>query len=206
MTRILGSAPDGSPEWHAMRAGRIGGSSIAAVCGWSPFETRADLLARMAGEVPPKEYSRAMSRGHALEAAVADWLAADKGLTYDPDASAATYGHDDIEWAIFNPDRITTDGVLVEVKTTHERSDEAGWGRAGTDKVPLYYSAQVQWGMGIVGLDSCWLTVLYGAHNGRPKLDRADYRIRRDPAAFRFLLGKAERFIDELNSRKAIAA
>ena len=198
MALILGSWKPGSSEWHAARAGRIGGSSIAAVCGWSPYETRADLIARLTGALPPKPTSRAMARGNHLEDGIAGWLAADKGLFYDPDASRATYGHDRHDWAIYNPDRITTGGELVEIKTTHDRTTEAGWGRAGTDRIPLGYAAQVQWGMGILNLPMCWVAVLAGATNGRPCLDMAVYRVPADPDAFAFLLTKAERFMADV--------
>lgn len=189
-----------------MREGRIGGSTIAVVCGWSPFKTRNALLADMAARSSTERTSRAIARGHALEAAVADWLAAGKGLTYDPDASAATYLHDTIDWALFNPDRITTDGQLVEVKTCGDRNTDAGWGRAGTDKVPLYYATQVQWGLGILGMDRAILTVLHGATNGRPDLQRADYPIRFDPYAYQFLLRKARWFMGELDNARRAAA
>lgn len=206
MSRNLGAFAPDSDEWHALREGKIGGSSIAAVCGWSPYETRADLMARLSGELAPKAKSRAMARGNFLEAGVADWLAAEKGLAYDLDASAATWAHDSIQWAIYNPDRITTGGDLVEIKTTNDRNEDAGWGRAGTDRVPLHYAAQCQWGMGILGLERCWLAVLAGATNGRPSLDMAVYRLTADPAAFAFMLAKAERFMSELNAREATAA
>lgn len=206
MARILGSAPPSSAAWHAMREGRIGGSTIAVVCGWSPFQTRDQLLADMAAGGSHEIHSKAIDRGNALEAAIADWLAADKGLTYDTEASSATYQHDTLDWAIYNPDRLTIDGLLVEVKTCHDRNTDAGWGRAGTDRVPLHYAAQVQWGLGILGLERAILTVLHGATNGRPDLQRADYQLRHDPDAYQFMLGKAGRFIDELNTFRRAAA
>lgn len=205
MTRILGSFTPDSREWHEAREGRIGGSSIAAACGWSPYETRDDLLARMAGEIAPRETTKAMNRGTWLEPAIANWLAADRGLTYDDEASAATYQHDAFDWAIYNPDRICTNGLLVEIKTTGDRSTDRGWGRAGSDTVPLVYQAQVMWGMGIIGLDDCLLAVLHGATNGRPDLGLAVYRLRFNPDIYAALLKRGERFITELRARKAAA-
>ncbi|MBC7941101.1 MAG: YqaJ viral recombinase family protein [Chitinophagaceae bacterium] len=203
MSRILGTFPTDSPEWHAARAGRIGGSSIASVMGWSPFETREQLAAKMLGQVEPKRASRAMNRGNFLESGVAEWLAADKGLTYDEAASVATYQHDEFDWATYNPDRITIGGELVEIKTVGDRTTDAGWGRAGTDKVPLHYAAQITWGMGILGLDSCWLAVLAGGTNGRPSLDMAVYRIKFNADNYQALLIRAERFITNLTERHA---
>lgn len=203
---ILGTWPANSPEWLAARAGRIGGSSIAAVCGWSPFQSRDDLLAEMSGAAAPRAESKSMRRGTFLEDAIATWWAADHDAIFDPEASAATHVHEQHPWAIFNPDRVTTDGELLEVKTTHNRETEAGWGRAGTDRVPLVYAAQVQWGCGIGGWRRWHLTVLHGATNGRPDLQRADYRGEFQPDHFAFMLRKAGRFIDELNEIRSKAA
>ena len=68
--RLLGAYAPDSPEWHQARATRIGGSHIATIMGWSPFETRADLLARMQGVAEPKPRTKAMDRGHVYAAAV----------------------------------------------------------------------------------------------------------------------------------------
>lgn len=203
MSRLLGTFQPDTPEWHAARVGTIGGSSIAAVMGWSPYETRDQLASRMRGETAPKESSRAMRRGNYLEDGVARWLADDKGLTYDDAASAGTYCHDLHDWATYNPDRITTGGELVEIKTAHDRSEDNGWGRAGTDRIPLGYQAQVMWGMGILGLPRCWVACLAGATNGRPSLDMAVYRVTFDPDAFAHLLDRAERFIHDITARTA---
>jgi len=205
MSRVLGTFPTDSPEWHAARVGRIGGSSIASVMGWSPWETREQLAARMTGQLEPKPKSRAMARGNFLEAGVADWLAEDKCLTYDETASAATYQHDEFDWATYNPDKITVGGELVEIKTVTDRATENGWGRAGTDRIPLYYAAQVMWGMGILQLPRCWVAVLCGGVNGRPALDLAVYRITYDHAIYLRLLTAAQTFIAELTESQAAA-
>ena len=126
-------------------------------------------------------------------------------LELDPAASAATYVHDEHPWALFNPDGIAVDGVLVEAKTTADRANDRGWGRAGNGSVPAHYEAQVQWGLGILGLDRCLLAVLHGATNGRPDLNVARYRITADPAAFAFLLRRGQAFLEDLNQAKEAA-
>ena len=67
--RLLGTYVPGSPEWHAARRWRIGGSEIAQVMGWSRFGSRDDLLAAKLNPVD-KPPSRAMLRGTLLEPAV----------------------------------------------------------------------------------------------------------------------------------------
>lgn len=221
-TRLGYWSPD-DPEWHDARRWRIGGSEIAQVCGWSPYGTADDLLATKL-DPQPRTTSRAQERGNALEDAVLGWAATREGLTLEPaDKSKATYVHDDHPFALFNPDGIAWrevfigtgsdaegasefEDVLIEAKTTADRAAEKGWGRAGSDKVPLYYAAQVQWGLGVLGLDRAVLACLHGATNGRPDLGLAVYRIAADPSAFSFLLTKAEAFLDRLElARKAAA-
>lgn len=198
--RFLGRWTPGSDEWHAARARRIGGSEIGAVMGWSPHETRYELLHRKAGLLGPRKTSAAMRRGHYCEGAVLRFLADKHSLTYAPDLSDATFVHADHEWALYNPDAVIDGGAsIAEAKTTSNRSTEAGWGRAGTDQVPLHYVAQVTWGMGVLGATDCYLGVLAGAVNGRPDLAFASYRIRFDADLFTHLLAEGERFITDLH-------
>ena len=208
MSKPLGTFAPDSPAWHDARRWRIGGSEIAQVCGQSPWGTADDLLAaKLAGPDATRRPSKAQERGTALEPAVLAWVCAREGLDLDPVASAATYVHPDLDWALYNPDGIDRGGALIEIKTTADRCAERGWGKARTDQIPAHYAAQVQWGMGVLGLDRCVLGVLHGATNGRPDLDLAVYRIGFDADLFRLLTGFGRRFIDRLNlARKDLAA
>lgn len=197
---ILGTFTPGTPEWHEARRWRVGGSEIGTVCGWSPHDTRDALLARkLSGEHVP--ITAAMERGTFLEAGVALLAAHRAGVELVGESS--TYVHDN-GWALYNPDDLLSDGRLLEVKTTTDRTTDRGWGRARTGDVPAHYEAQVQWGLGILGLTECLLAVLHGATNGRPDLDVALYRIKASPAAFAWLLGRGERFhTDLINAKEA---
>lgn len=199
---ILGTWESGSAEWLAARDGRIGGSDVGAICGWSPFASRDDLLARKAGLADGPAQSAAMMRGTLLEPAILTWLCHRHDLTLDPAASAATYTWLDDQRLIYNPDGITTNGTLLEAKTTGDRSEDHGWGRAGTDNVPLHYKAQCQWGMGILGLDTCHLGVLAGGINGRPSLAFATYTLRFDPGLFATIRTRVAAFLDDLTILK----
>jgi len=199
--RILGKLAAHSPPWYLARVGRIGGSDIATACGWSPWHSRAELLEEKSAVQPATASTAAQERGNMLEPAALAWLSARKGVGYDAEASVTTWLHETLDWAMFTPDGITEDGELVEIKTTSDRSIDRGWGRAGTDQVPLYYAAQVQWGLGILEASRAWLGVIHGATNGRPDLDLAIYKIDFNPAAFAGLITRGQRFIDELTGR-----
>ena len=200
--RLLGTYVPGSPEWHAARRWRLGGSEIAQVMGWSRFGTRDDLVAAKLAPTD-RPATKAQVRGTAMEPGVLLWGTLAKGYTYDEQASVATYLHDVYDWALYNPDALTIDDLLIEYKTTADRATEHGWGRAGTDQVPLYYRAQVAWGMAVLDLPETRLLCLHGATNGRPDLDVAEYRIKRDRQLEIKLLAHGKRFIEELGAAAA---
>lgn len=198
--RLLGVFEDGSPEWHAARARRIGASDIGVICGWSPFRTRADLLAEKRGETAPRPMSDAMARGHYLEPAIAAWFADETGADYDA-GSDGTYVHPDHDHHLANPDRICTDGSVLEVKTSKEKTVEHGWGRAGTSQVPITYAAQCQWLMHVLGLDLCHVAVLFGA-----PFKFCRYRVKRDDDVIAYLIRQADAFHTELTEQRTAAA
>lgn len=199
---ILGTWPDGSEQWHAAREGRVGGSEVGTICGWSPWESRAQLLHRKAGLLAPRPQTSAMQRGHLLEPAILAFLVDKHGLVIDTEASAATYAHTEHDRWLYNPDAIAGE-ALLEAKSTSQRSEDDGWGRAGTDKVPTHYGAQIMWGMGILGLDVCHLGVLSGAGNdGRPNLAFASYTVRFNRRAFDYIAEQVELFLDDLDALK----
>lgn len=195
--RLLGRFADHSPQWHAARRWRIGGSEIGQVMGWSRFGNRDDLLAAKLNPADDKPQTPAQLRGTLLEPAILAWGTEAKGHRYSPDM-AGTWLHPIFDWALFNPDAVTTDGVLIECKSTVDRSTETGWGRAGTDQIPLGYTAQVQWGMAVLGAPEARVLVLSGATNGRPDLVFAEYRIRADKAMQTRLLAAGSRFHQQL--------
>ena len=200
----LGRWPSRSPEWHAARRWRIGGSEIAQIMGWSRWGTRADLLAAKLAEPVDKPPTDAQLRGTLLEPAVLAWGVARYGYQY-ADGSDATYVHRAFPWCLYNPDSITTDGLLIECKTATDRSEDNGWGRAGTDRIPAAYKAQVAWGMAVLDLPEAHVLVLAGAHNGRPNLHFQRYIIRRDRAFENRLLTAGLAFYRELTAAREAA-
>ena len=195
---ILATLTPDSPEWHEARRTRVGGSDIGTVMGWSPWETRDDLLHRKAGLAEPRAMTRAMRQGHWLEPAVLAHVCDKHDVALDPEASAATYVHDDNPRHLYNPDAIATDGTLIEAKSTRERSEITGWGRGGTDLIPRHYMAQVQWGLHVTGLTRAVLGVI-STKPERGGFDWATYRIRRNDDLIAWLIEEANRFLDDLD-------
>ena len=159
---VLGWFEPGTPDWHAARAAGIGGSEIAAVLGISPYESRFSLWHRKQGLIAPVEESEEMYWGKIHEPAICDrfdTLHPELHVAYSPTFAAA-----DRPWQIANPDRlIVTDYVtgqptaIVEAKTAR---DDHGWGKAGTDEIPVHYRAQCLWYLDVLGLTRCHVAVL----------------------------------------------
>ena len=200
--RLLGWFEPNTPDWHAARRWRIGGSEIAVVMGWSPFQTREELLAQKLSGASTEVNTKATLRGHLLEPAILAWGAHAKGYQYDQDASTATWLHPLWDFALYNPDSLTLDGLLIECKSVADRTTEKGWGRAGTSNVPLYYAAQCQWGMAVLGAPETRLLALHGGTNGRPDLAFCEYKIPADKALQARLLAAGLRFTRELTTAK----
>jgi putative phage-type endonuclease len=145
----------GSAEWLR----RMSASKIAAVVGLSPYESRYSLWMRMAGLVPQQPQTAAMSRGHYLEPAIANWFA-----DQHPDwtiTPTGTFQHAVHAWMIASPDRlgILPDGtvVLIQCKSAGDREQ---WGDPGTDDFPIGYRAQVMWEMLVTGVRRCYVAVI----------------------------------------------
>ncbi|GAA3144541.1 hypothetical protein GCM10010466_39560 [Planomonospora alba] len=191
--RLLGRWPDGSPEWHAARDNRIGGSTIAAILGISPWESQFSVWCRMAGLVDGDEQTAAQARGHYLEGGIRAWYA-----DQHPQLQVrhgGTYVHADParSWQLANPDGLVYDGDrLVRGAEFKTDADGSHWGRPGTDEVPLYYRTQVLWYMDVFGLPEWDLVVLDGRLNFR------SYTVRYDADDAEWIRSRAESFMTAL--------
>jgi len=194
--RLLGTWPDRSPEWLAARVGRIGGSDIGSLMGWSPYQTREGLIREKLGLAEPKKQSKSMERGIYLEDGIRRWLLDHEQVQLDPVRSKGFWVDSDDERIAYNADGVTTCNRLIEIKCPEYRDEEHGWGRQGTksDKIPLHYRAQVMWGLGLFGLQEC----LVGVLSAYPRFEFARYRITFDPDIYQYLRQQAIRFLDEL--------
>jgi len=161
-------------RWLAARATGIGASEIAAVLGISPWDSPFSLYWRKKLNTAT-EMTEAMEWGLRHEATIAakfaenhpEFIAKPGGL----------YRHPVHPWMLATPDLLLhsvspeVSDALAQIKTTRSWD---GWGEPGTDRIPLYYAAQVQQEMAVMGATRCWVPVLCGGNSYREYLFKWD--------------------------------
>lgn len=167
--RKVGTYPTGSPEWHAARVGKMSGSRIAAAAGLSPWESPFSLWHRMAGNIGEQEESPQMMWGTLLEYPIGEHFARIHP-EWRVNRKPGTWLNLTRPWMLANPDglialgpRRRPEGVL-EIKTS-AYSD--GWGKEGTEEIPIHYYCQVIWYLHVLGLKWAYVAVLFGGNDYR---------------------------------------
>lgn len=191
---VLGWFEPGADDWHAARAAGIGGSEIAAVMGISPYESRFSLWHRKQGLIAPVEESEEMYWGKVHEPGIcARFAALHPSLLV---SEAPTYADAEHPWMIANPDRliVPTPGAphLVEIVEAKTARDDHGWGKAGTDDIPVHYRAQCLWYMRVLRVTRCWVAVLIAGSEYR------EYVIEYDPAEADLMVAAGAEFMQSL--------
>ena len=146
-------------QWLNARREGIGGSDIGALLGSSPFATPLDVWRQKTTDYQTPE-SDAMRVGTRLEPGVIalamDWLADTYGGQWWNDDPPALLRHPDIPVAQYSPDGIAHGKdatILLEAKVTSKWLDEPS----------PHWVAQVQWGLGITGLDTALIVAVNGS-------------------------------------------
>lgn len=188
----VGQFTEGSPEWEAARDGAITGSRIAAVCGLSPWESPFSLWHRMMGVAPPQPVSDLMHWGTKLEPVIlSEYTDRRVHVGHELVVKPGIYRHPERPWQMVTTDALDGDRV-VEVKYAPQ-SD--GWGDEGTDEIPVYYRAQVQWQMDVFGFHEATVAVFFGG-SGQYR----EYTVAYDPADVAVLRAKAVEFLATIDT------
>jgi putative phage-type endonuclease len=186
---LVGHYQPGSPEWHSARRDGLGGSEIAAVMGLSPFESRFSLWHRKAGRLGPVAQNDEMYWGTVLEPVVAaEFGRRHPELVLTP---SGMWRHHERTYQLGQPDRLLGDGDLLEVKTARYDDD---WGTEGTDEIPVYYRAQVQWYLDCLGARRCHVAVLITG------TDYREYLVEYDPTDAEAMRAAAVEFMASLHT------
>ncbi|GAA3722727.1 hypothetical protein GCM10022224_104420 [Nonomuraea antimicrobica] len=192
--RLLGRFRHGSRNWHKAREGRVGGSRIAGITGLSPWESPFSAWCEMDGRIASGKETPEQARGHFLEPTIRKWFAAQH-----PEwkvRAGGTWVHQERDYELGNPDALCydADGHLVEGAEfkTDVAATASGWGKPGTDQVPLYYRCQVKWYMDVFGVPRWRVVLLDERHRFR------EYVVEHDPVEAAMLRDAAEDFLASL--------
>ncbi len=117
--------------------------------GLHPWMSAYEVWLSKTGQLPPKDQTYLMERGHRFEAAAAQWFCDETGLST---RRTGTWARDHEPWMRANPDRWTSDGHGYEGKIVGE--DWAQHWRYGPAQHAMY---QGLWGMAVTGLDGWYV-------------------------------------------------
>lgn len=147
----------------------VGGSDISAILGVSPWKTIVDLWAqKTAPEQENRPATGVKRRGHRWESTVAEMLVEQLAAEgHDVTVLHANRRFVDPVVPFFSCEidyEIMLDGELtnVELKTVHPFKTKE-WGESGSDDVPIWYTAQAMWGLGVTGRRKSIVAPLFGA-------------------------------------------
>ncbi|WHT22560.1 YqaJ viral recombinase family protein [Crossiella sp. CA-258035] len=154
--------------WLAHRREGIGGSDALAVLGLHESVSAYEVWADKLNLLPGKKETMPMTIGKLLEPVLARYFTTTTGVTV---RRAGMYAHAEHRWMRYNPDRLTGDGGLLEIKTTSALHAE-DWAEG---RIPAAAEAQTRHGMAVLNRGHAWILALIGGQ--RPVLRRID----RDP-------------------------
>jgi len=143
-------------EFLEIRSWSIGSSEIPTILGVNPYQTPYALWLRKTGRAKPFEGNMFTRAGHKLEPVVAEYFEEETGKKVLKDSADVTvHFFDRYKFISASPDREYMDGAgrcILECKTTQSSVD--------TDEFPLYWFSQLQWQLGVLGLEKgavAWL-------------------------------------------------
>lgn len=155
---LIPNMTPGSTEWLKV----MSASKIPAMLGLSPWDSRYSLWQQMTGRIVRNDETDTTRRGHYLEPALLAWFT-DQHPGHSV-SKGASFAHVDRPWQTASPDGLLwTRGTrreavgLVECKTA---LNDWEWGEPGTDEIPPYHRAQVQWQMDTTGVHRCHVVCL----------------------------------------------
>lgn len=161
----------------------IGGSDIAAILGVSPWRTVVDLWHDKITPRSDTPRKRVFQRGERWESVVAEMLTMElEAQGHKVEIVGRNRRFIDAEHSMFAAEidfeiRLDDESDItnVEIKTVHPfRMRE--WGDSGSDELPIWYTAQAMWGLGVAPdqRKRCIVAPLFGADELRT------FEIRRD--------------------------
>ena len=180
-------------QWLEMRKNSVGGSEVAAVVGLSRWKTPFEVWGEKTGLTKKQnEQTEAMKWGTLLEPVIRKEFAVRNAL--EVAEAKCVFAHKDYAYMTANIDGYVkmADGsyAVLEIKTSNYFAAE-DW----QDGCPIEYYMQVQYYMGILGLNKAFIAVLIGG---------SDYRqleVDRDEETIQYIFKKVADFWQMVEKR-----
>lgn len=148
----------GSTEWLEARRVAVSSTDLASILGLSPYRSESDLADEKLGRLEREAPSLPMRVGLALEPLIREEYERMTGARLR--RVRILVAHPTIPWAVASPDyRVVGERQLVEAKWTSSSRWDAG--------LPQDVEAQVQWCLGVTGLERADVAVLVGGRELR---------------------------------------
>lgn len=174
-------------QWLALRAGRITSTGIATICGLNPYKSPYQFWCEWTGKTKDDFTGNDRTEiGIALEPTVGRMFSRRLGRVVRP--VDALIQHPIFDWAVCTPDAIVDESDLLEIKTGGFRQ-MANW---EDDQTPDNYLAQLQWQLGVCGVQRGHLAALFGADPDTFTVRTFDF----DEELFAALVEQAMQFFD----------
>lgn len=143
-------------DWLKVRRQGLGGSDVAEITGASSFTTPFEIWQDKTSDTDPvEEVKDIFWFGQEVEPLLAARFTEDTGIAT---RNVGTYAEKKTPWAIANPDRLTADGGILEIKTTGIYTDKARDWQAG--EIPDNAYVQLQWYLSVTGRSHGWFIAL----------------------------------------------
>ena len=166
-TKPSWSAPDArlelpitaTPEqWQEFRTTGIGGSDAPILTGNATYKTPYELWLEKTGQVDPKPLDGDhIWFGHKIEPVLADWFEEQTGIKT---RQCGSYRSKTQHFMLANPDRLTADGGILEIKSTESFAPNGKLYAAG--EIPAAHYDQVQQYMWVTGRLHAHIVVIIG--------------------------------------------
>lgn len=166
-------APDAPEEqWHDTRKGGVGGSDASIIMGENRYRELFDLYEDKLGLGIPFEGNYLTRRGHHMEDFLAQEFTRETGIEV---VKVGTLASRERPYMRVNPDRMTTEGGIVEFKVhSHHLKDD--WSQdEGRVSSEAYW--QVVMGMAVTGADHAWVVADVGGELHIIYLERDEYDV-----------------------------
>lgn len=149
-------------EWLKTRTLGWGGSDMAVITGAQVYANQSVYKlweSKVSDEDPVEDADKGdlFWFGHAIEPVVAARFTEETGIAT---RNAGTYQSNEFAWGIANPDKLTADGGILEIKSTESWADTAKDWKAG--EVPDGAYVQGQHYLAVTGRSHAWYAAIVG--------------------------------------------